>query len=648
MAKLQRLERWSDLEAASGTRQSFCDRASIIAAEEYIELSGREELLLRLDPNHTWLTELVNGDVVRVVYAGAAWDEYRVATIRRGRRKNGAVNLEILAKSPKFDLARDLAIWPQADGSVFLHHELADISPSDYLTALAATPNWPAHFTINTVSPTNRQTFVLDWETLLSALDEAAVVSGSELSITRNGVAGYRVNLLDEVNSTLTADIRLGKNALQFEIEEDGEDFGTLIYPRGEGPQGSLPTIADLKWLAVPRAAEPTTDWTIYMWNGNPSSSGDYLALAEDDQLNGLYLEGPDGSLHLIDDSAFVFVIAENEFRVELTLNAAASDLDDGLCALRMNSDGDELVHVPVPSAIALYGEKALVYDRQDIPDVTNLVEKPFELGTIITDYTELGVANISTIAAPDEKVHYGDEVIRVEAFGEDSGIRKWLTTEQRQIFYETMVSERRPYLSFQVAGYLESGSVKLQIQFYWTIGFHTIDLLTLPFGNADDGSKIEAKALAAGAPFHLTIEPQSYNWYEQFQIAPPLLISMNLTSAGGTSVFYVDAFQAVNRVVVADKIVSGSSAARLWDATQRAIKNGGIAAPRMRLRTAALDRKRLDDAVYLYDDIEPGATATLTDPGLNLSATRRIASVRRDLLNEALTRIELEEPDAA
>lgn len=648
MATLRRLERWSELVSDSGARVSFCVRADMISAEEYLEVNGREELLLRLNPRHGWMTDLLNGDVLRVVYDDGDWDEYRVAILRRGRRKDGSLNFEVLARSPKFDLARRMAIFAQADGTVFLHHELAELTPSDYLTALAASPYWPSHFTVGTVDPTTKQTFVMDWETLLSALDEAAVIAGAEVSVERNGTSGYTVKLLSATNSTQTADIRLGKNALEFQVEEEDAEFGTWIYPRGEGPQGARPTVADLKWLAVPRAAEPTTLWTLFMWNGSEDASGDYVAMAEDDQLNGLYLEGPDGTTHLIDDSEYLFIIADNEFRVNVTLSAAASDLDDGLCALRMNAAGDELVHIPVPSAVALYGEKALIYDREDIPDVTNLVSKPFELGAEITDYTKLGVATITTVAAPDEKVHYGDELIKVEAFGEDSGIRKWITSEQRQIFYETMVTEKRPYLSFQVAGFLESGSVKLQVQFYWTLGFHTIDILTIPFGVNSDGSPIEAKALAAGRPFHITIEPQSYNWYEQFQVAPPLMMSMNLTSAGGTSVFYVDAFQCVNRVVAADKIVSGSSSGKLWDATMRAIRDEGLAEPRTRLRTAALDRKRLDAAVFLYDDIVPGATATLTDPGLNLSATRRISSVRRDLLREALTRIELEQPDAS
>lgn len=646
MAFLRRLERWSDLESASGVRQSILPRARLFVAEEYLEISGREELLLRIDPLHAWMSELANGNVLRTIYDDGAWDEYRVAILRQGRRKDGSVNLEVLARSAKFDLSRRMAIWPQQDGTVSLHHELADISPADLLTALSGTPDWPAHFTIGTVDPVNLQTFIMDWETLLSAADEAAVVAGVELSVVRNGVVGYKVHLLTAVNSTLTADIRLGKNALEFSVEEDASDFGTLIYPRGEGPQGAAPTIADLKWIAVPRGAEPTTLWTIFMWNGNPLTSGNYVAMSEDDQLNGLYLEDSGGSLHLIDDSAFVFVIAENEFRVEITLSAAASGLAEGLNSLRMNAAGDELVHIPVPSAIAIYGERALIYDRQDIPGVTNLAAKPFELGTIIQDYTELGVATITTVAAPDKRVHYGDELIKVTAFGEDSGIRKWMSIDP--LFFDTIVSAKRPYLSFQIAGFLESGSVKLEVQFTFTPGFHELDILTIPFGFHDDGSPIEAKALAAGGPFHITIEPQTFDFFALWQIKPPIAVSFNVTSAGGTSVFYLDAVQAVNRVVAADKIVSGSSAAKLWDAAQRAILNEGLAAPRLRLRTAALDQKRLDAATYPFDDVLPGATATLTDTALGLSATRRIASVRRDLLREALTRIELEDDDAS
>lgn len=656
MAKLVRLERWSDRESNSGARLDFCRVQDTLKAEEYRELNGREELDLSIDPAHGWATDLAERDVVRTVFADDSYDEWRVWRTKHGRSQNGARRFEVLCRSIKFDLGDELVAFPQANGTVFLHHELADITPSDFLDAIDALPTWPSDFTKGTVEPTTRHTWVLDWESYLSALTEAATVTGGELDVSRDGTSGYVVDLLDEVRSGERTEIRFRANALESEVERDWSDAGTLIYPKGEGPQGAAPTIGDMRWFAVPQPGEssPTTDWRLFPFDGtaqfwqsvklrNPVD-----VITEDDQFNGLYwgVRGETG-VEITDSS-----IANAGKSIDVTL-ASAITQPAGTRWLLADSDGNELLYVPVPSKIATHGRKAYLLERDDIPGVTNLVSLPFEVGREGVHWLPWGSPTVTEVTLNNlpEYVHYGDSSAKVEAAAEQ-GVSKYANQVAGNDSY--MVSPEHPHLSFQVYGHLVSGSVRFEVFFVFTSpiadGADTGTIYRFPFGEDAEGNPIEARAVAQDSTFHMSIEPQLFNFSftdgQVQQVGHITNLELRVTAREDGTVFYLDAWQVVNSPVIGEKIVSGASSLKLWDAACRAIQ-GGASEPEVRLRTTALDFDRLGTnpltgATYTYGAIHPGVTARLVDEGIGLAEERRIKSVRRDLLREALTAIEL------
>jgi len=667
MPALVRLERWTDRESNAGTRLDFCKADQVLAAEDYREVSGREELDLSIDPGHLWmagdaargLPALAERQVVRTVFADDTYDEWRVWQVKRGRRKNGARKLSALCRSPKFDLGDELVAFPQASGDVFLHHELADITATDYLDVLDGLATWPGDFTVGTVEPTTRHTWVLEWESYLSALTEAATVTGAELQVMRDGTTGYLVDLLDEVRAGERTEIRYAANALESDVERDWSEAGTLVYPKGEGPQGSAPTIADMRWIMRRQAGEPTltTLWRLFPWDGTDPSwlglkpSNPALVCTEDDQYNGLYLGRLGGASIEIVDSA----PANAGTAIDVTLASATAG---GLWHILADSASNALLHVPVPSKIATHGRRAIVLERDDVPGVTNLVTLPFQGGKQGTHWLSIGSPTVTTVTldASPEFVHFGSSSVRVQADAEQ-GFAKLAS---RVAGSNSFMVQRSPHLSFQVYGHLVAGSVRFEVRFeFWSPvsgGPGNVDNFVFPFGEDDAGNPIEARAVGTDAPFHLMIEPQTFNFEfaegQVAQVGNMRNLSLQVIAREDGTEFYLDAWQVVNAPVIGEKIVAGASATRLWDAACRGIE-GGIAEPSVRLRTAALDLDRLgvnplDGASYTYGAVHPGVTARIVDTGIGLEEERRIKSVRRDLKREALTAIELMEAEDA
>ena len=204
MAVLERIEIWSDVECNSGARTGIIPRHAIVSASEYLEVSGREELSLSLDPEHPSVALIDHDDILRTVYDDDSWDEYRVRILGRNRSPTNQTQRTVLARSIKFDLQTNvpLVAFTEKNGRQLLHHELGMIGPEDYLDALIARLDFPGYFTKGTVDPISTLTFVLDWETYLSAIDELATVTDSELVVRRNGTTDYKIDILTELNAT--------------------------------------------------------------------------------------------------------------------------------------------------------------------------------------------------------------------------------------------------------------------------------------------------------------------------------------------------------------------------------------------------------------------------------------------------------------
>lgn len=654
MARLTRLERWSDRESNGGTRLDFCRAEDVVRGPfDLREVSGREELDFGVAPDHPWATSLRERNVVRTVFDGGAFDEWRCWSYELVREQDGTRRFDFLCRSMKWDLSDELAIYVQAGGQAPPHHELGDITVDDFIDSLINLPTWPSDFTKGTVEPTTRNTWVIDWDTYLAALHEAAKVSGGELDVRRNGASGYIVDLVNEVRAGERTEIRFAANALEAHVERDWSEAGTLIYPKGEGPQGASPTIADMRWFSEPQPGEssPTTLWRLRPWDGTGRLTGwpgllstsDSLVCTEDDQFNGLYFAG----IEIVDSAP-----AEDGKAIDVEL---ATSLSSGqLRWIREDADGTELLYVPVPSKIATHGRRAFILERDDIPGITNMVTLPFTSGKQGVHWDPYGsptVTAVNVLTSP--YVRYGTTAMKIEA-ETDEGVSKY--AYKRSAGVDWMVSSDRPHLSFQVFGWLESGSVRFEVFFVFVSPIadapDTGQIYRFPTGTDGDGKAIEARAIKRNAPFHMTIEPALFNFSfsdgQVAQVGSITNLELRVTAREPGTVFYLDAFQVVNHPTAGEKIVSGASMNQLWDAACRAIQRGA-SEPEVRLRTTALDFDRLGYnpltlATYTYGAVHPGVTARIVDPGIGLEEERRICSVKRDLKNEAITSIELAE----
>ncbi len=672
MATLIRMELWDELACNSGVRQDFVPLDEISSITEHLELNGEEYIDFDVNPAGTWAFN--HGSVIRLLYDDDDWDEYRVRVDDKQRLRTGAISRSIRANSIKFDLAHEskLLTWEQVNGLILLHHELVGITPEDMLDAIILQGVLPPYFTKGTVdNTTDSFTISWDWETPLSALEELATVTKLELSVTRNGSVDYLINLLTEIGvSADIPQIRFAKNILSASVEEDSTAMATLIYPKGEGPQGNAASIADMRFRMIALSAPPNTDYSLVGWNGPFPSANDTLIISEVDQFNGFFVEDQDNNLYEILASD---LDGGNPKLMAVTLDTAVS-LHQQICHIREKAategqGGTDLVYIPSPSGRTSYGDHALVLERLDIPGVTNLVADPFlETWPNANLHTTIGSPTVTVIPAPHERVHYGQSVVKVEA---DIGEGIVVFVGEAVFNVEEIIQPGRPHLSFQTWLYLQQGQAEFYIDFFGpVIELETGDVVDRwPAVDALDGEGNDVSSSRTdvidpadedkGNFFHLTLEPQKVDFDKGIRPFPAPggdwegdNIRLTILARKNTSIFYVDAVQMVNSSVIGQKIVAGSSTAKLWDAAIRAYSKDAINVPKRTVNLDTLDLERLDAATYPYDEIFPGVTVAVSDPELDAafdgSFQKRVFSVDRDLKHEALTSIELVDEDVA
>jgi hypothetical protein len=672
--KLDRIEIWSDVECNSGTRLAFVPTYHLITATEYTELGGEDYVELEFDINAPSISEIQHKRVIRLLFNDDGWTEYRIRLDRK-ERQNLKITRTVKALAIKFDLAHNSKLlgFEQANGLILHHHELLKITAEQMLDAVLATSAAPTYFAKGTVDTTDDFTIVWDWETPLTAIEEVAVVTGLEFQVRRNGTTNYLIDLITEINSTAEKpEIRFARNVLSDSYETDSSQMGTIIYMKGEGPQGASPTVADMRFLAIDNYGNPSTEWDLAPWDGGAAAQG-LLCINENDQFNDFYLEDEDGNLIQITDSAVLYSGAW----MKVTL-ASSVDIDDQKVWIREAQNieatgGVDLTYIPLPSAQATYDDQPLVLERLDVPGVTNLCRDPLlETYPDATLHSNVGtptsVTKISLGGGDDEKIHYGDSILKVVA-NTGSGVQVWFNRKDVDANY--VLAPGRPYLTFQSWLYVEQGQAEFYINLTDAnnVGFLTnsnadseLYQATLerwpPVDATDsDGNDVSSAKTAeieSGAPgdfFHLRLTPALVNWPDWRPTGvgddnwQGQCFGFTFLATRDNTTFYIDAIQLVNQSYPAEKFVHGSSYALLWDAAIRAF-NDGVSSPKATVNLNTLDLHRLANTTYPYDELLPGVTVVLNDPDIATGIERRVASVQRDLKREAITNIELIEED--
>ena len=128
--------------------------------------------------------------------------------------------------------------------------------------------------------------------------------------------------------------------------------------------------------------------------------------------------------------------------------------------------------------------------------------------------------------------------------------------------------------------------------------------------------------------------------------LAPPVdydgrqIFAVRFAAAQVNSVFVVQGAALLNTSNPPRTFIQGRIGNRLWPiATDYLAQFNG---PLEELAAGIIDRRRVDPVNVEFGDVELGANARLTDPGLGLDVLRRIVAVTRDYVNPGNTSVQL------
>lgn len=600
---IPRFEVWSDTNYLS-TGKILGMLTNIAQASERIEINGPESLLVAIPSTGD---ALIAGDrIIRVAEDDGDWTEWRIDKITRTRSDSGTFT-QIEALGIKSDMARfgPYMTALQANSERWLHNEWIGLTSTELWEvvwdAFGDDPDTVPYFAkgvVSTGGSTLKFDLVLDWETQGSALIELATVLGMEMEIVA-GSTGYTVNLSTAINAGAFApQVAFRKNERGVRYIEDHGKIGTRIYPRALGDSAFKPTIGDLI-LEVGLLSPPA-----------PLRSGGLdIALYEDDQLNGLFLESLiDGTIAKIEDS---FVGDPGNSTTAAFIHTSTQTPTAGPNFLRVSSTGERLIYIPRASTIE--GRmRPVILDRQDIPAISNI----FSSGVNPSN---------STVAGPSPFVHHGRETGKI-GVSFDSAVFFTRPLDIR-------LSADRPHLSMQSHFYLDHGGVALTFEvFNGSVG----SSISVAFPSSTAGGEGSARAVADSRWHDIAVAPGSFDFFDLFGTstlnARVKYAGISTGASSTTTVVYVDAIQVVNESVPANQIVDGSAPRKLWNAGIELLRTG-IENPAKLYDVTAVDLGRLNITAYPNEKFLSGGRVTLFDPGIGITDIRRIKARKRNLL---------------
>jgi hypothetical protein len=350
MATLERIEIWSDLECNSGTRLAVFNE--ILSATWRRDLSGEDQLTVEVPRAEAAWAQVQEERVLRHAYSGT-FDEFR---IRQFTEKQADIFTgELLAEGIRFDLLANSGLLEriEANGLAAMHFEVYSRPPSEHVDIILGSfapfiSGAPAYFSKGTIDPTAVVDMIYDWDSPYSAFLELAKITQTEFSVRRNGTTDYKIDLLTQIGSGGDQPLfTVGRNILKVEHKSSTEDQATRLYPKGGTVDEVAASVAENGFIVT-------------------NVSGNDLTLNEDcvtenDQWNAFYLMEQDGTVISITDSTAPNIVT-----------ATHSTVEDDIVTFVLNSAGDQLQYVDLPSAQATYGIKSKVLDRTDIPGINN------------------------------------------------------------------------------------------------------------------------------------------------------------------------------------------------------------------------------------------------------------------------------------
>jgi hypothetical protein len=593
MPTLQRLEVWTDLQCAGGTRTAILplDHCTRLTTTERI--TRDDEATLELSKDAASYAYLAAGGVVRWLYTDATFDEWRIRELQDTSRASRIVR--VLFDSPLMDLNRFTEILSQTTSGVkSVVLEWKALTPTTVVGNILAFA--PSYWDAGTITPTIPVDMTTSGWMPLRALRELvnairAQGVACELTFRRNGTTGYYIDLVTAIGSSASAvDVRTAKNLLDTTRTTDRRSYATEVVPIGAtSPMTSAPSTIGRAWWEC--TAKSGSDVTL----AQPSTGGDIAAFT--DQLNGLYLVDDTGARQSINDTAGQVV----------TLASAASVTVGRLYRIAANSSGDELLRLRKAEATA--GPVAVVTSG-DLSDTTNLLSNPAQrdwagaASDPPDDWSKLSTSTLTRTTTTGFWL-YGGQSCRVQTTGSNQGLAPGVMT----VYVPAWVTTVQYSAWIYIATY---GSSNMLFQWYRdgsAITSTTIPSTTGAFQRVDYSSSMSGLTGAT----------------RSFQVR---LIQQNVgTGFDG----YWDSAQ-VTFTSSAQSFTEGSQAARLWALGNRHLSVYGTT-PVSYVMTFA-DLGAWDAGSFPYDTVTLGATANVRDTDLNLTTSARIVELTRDWRN--------------
>jgi len=598
---LARCEIWTDVACNGGTRQAVAPLVACRSLEEVRAHLVARQLTLQVPRAWADLGEVVVRRVVRVLYSDGTFDEYRILEVVDSSGGDGLVT--VTALGIEHDLSHGPRIVQRSWGLGQDYDFTARNTPTALLSAGVVAHGAPTWMTLGTVTPTDRVGVTFGQDTgLAGALKVAAAVraaggSSYEVSVRRNGVSGYYLDLTSYGVGSAAADLRTGKSLLGVRRTLTGSGMTTRAVAFGSdgGSMGDA-------WFEV-TALTLNTDITVADINGSTTP-----VILADDQFNTTYYWiHEDGVAHQITDT----VKSTQKLLMASTTGIAVGEWG----RIAADSGGTEVAYLDHPANQATYGVQVGVLRGIGMSHTNWLRNGDF--GASGTNWTISGSVSYNQA--------YYQQGWQSLKFSASTGA----TVDQTRVIYATAGQ--------QVA---------------YTVSFYMTALGSAGVYGDSAVSAIRVKNPQTGANIDLVLDAQVPNTWITYTL------TFDITSTGTKSCFvefkqgtfspavwYVDTAQVAishaSTQSLPTAFVLHSGGADLWLAAATHLSTNST--PVATYEVSVLDLARVDpDGAGQYEALNLGATVTITDTELGIAPAVRVVRIETNHLVAHDTRLTL------
>jgi hypothetical protein len=618
MATLQRLEVWTDLQCAGGTRQAILpvDHCTRLATTERI--TRDDEATLELSKEADAYAYLSVGGVVRLLYTDAAFEEWRISEVHDASQS--ARTARVSLQSVLFDLnVKDNPMSTTTSGITTLTATYENQTTAQLVTAIMAyAPSW---FDVGTVDSTEiipSITFSSAYPLrALQQLAQAVRDAGAdcEVNYRRNGTTGYYADLVTAIGATADeVDVRTAKNLLATVRARRLVDQASSVIPVGAS--------------GVVRSGTPATI-ALAFWRVTSISGSDIELrglegcddpIQYDDEFNGYYLQKSDGTTY----TQITDTVASTQ---KVTVASAASISVGHWLRIVSTSGGNDVVKLTQPTAAAPWTQSK-VLSLPQLDDGTNWVWNPrmdrWTAG-LPDGWTETDGLSKLTVTEDLTREYFGDRSAKLTFSNPTPG---------------NTASARITSASIPIP---PSGTSRTVTASFWIYFDHAGS----SFGVRN--MLVTCGIVSAGSVTNTTFsssQPSPTDSWVRIDVTRTgtttgmtVYVEMNQAgSFGGTPPFIDPAVINVGAVILRDVttvqpgFIIGSRPAQLWAAGHRYLT--AYSTPPTTYQVSFADLGAWDPTAFPYDNVTLGATANVRDTDLNVTTSERIIEVTRDRRN--------------